>query len=99
MQLVSSIARSGMTAASVHMDTAAHNIANLQTEGYRRSVATAEIQMGGGVVARVGKAPATGQALEADVVGLMAARQAFGVNMSVFRASDTMAGALLDMLA
>lgn len=99
MQSVRSIALSGMTAATSSLGVAAHNLANLGTTGFRRQVASSEPGAGGGVVARIDPAAEAGNAVEADMVGLLAARHAFVANLAVFRVSDAMTGTLLDTVA
>lgn len=98
MSSVSSIALSGMTAAQLQLDAAANNVANAQTDGFRRSTVQQSPHAGGGVTSRVVASPQPGPALEADVVSQLQAKNAFLANLAVFKTSDAMAGALLDKL-
>src|SRR5688500_4534182 len=50
MNSLSSIAQSGIGAAALRLDSAAHNIANGQTPGFRRQVVQQEALPEGGVV-------------------------------------------------
>jgi flagellar hook protein FlgE len=99
MSSVSAIALSGMASATTALTSSAHNVANMQTEGFRRqTVAYRDIE-GGGVATQIGRAAAPGHALERDVVDQIAAKNAFLANLAVFRTSDAMTGELLDLLA
>ena len=83
MTSTSAIALSGMNAAQRQLQVHAHNIANLGTEGLRRSTPS-------------GPAAVPGLAIETDLVGQLVAKNHFLANLAVFRTSDRMAGALLD---
>jgi flagellar hook protein FlgE len=97
MASTSSIALSGMNAAQTQLNASAHNIANLGTEGFKRQEVTQTPQSGGGVTTSVGQAFTAGSALEKDVVSQLQAKHAFLANLAVFKTSNTMAGALLDV--
>ncbi len=99
MQSVSAIALSGMTAATSSLAVSGHNLANLGTVGFRRQLASHETSASGGVASQVDTAPEAGNAIEADMVALLTAKNAFLANLAVFRASDAMAGTLLDTVA
>jgi len=95
-----SIATSGMNAAQLGLQASAHNIANLSTEGFRREqVVQTEAANGAGVEASLTRANEPGSAMETDLVGLLQGKNAFLANLAVFRASDRMHGALLDIAA
>lgn len=96
---ISAIALSGMASASTALGSSAHNIANMQTDGFRRQTVGYREVEGGGVTAQIDRAAMPGQALERDVVDQIAAKNAFLANLAVFRASDAMAGEVLDLLA
>jgi flagellar hook protein FlgE len=94
------IALSGMNAAQLNLQASAHNIANLSTEGFRREeVVQSEAANGAGVEASLTQASTPGSAMETDLVGLLQGKNAFLANLAVFRASDRMHGALLDIAA
>ncbi len=100
MSSISSIASSGLRAAQLQLDTSAHNVANVNTEGFRRqTVEQAAVPDQGGVEARVGRAPAEGASLEEDVVGRMSATYAFSANLQAVKTEDRMLGSLLDTRA
>lgn len=99
MTAISSIAVSGMNAAQTHLNSSAHNIANLGTEGFRRQEVLQSEQTGGGVAASLTRAATEGPALEADVVEQLQAKNSFLANLAVFKTSNKMAGALLDKTA
>ncbi|GAA3984483.1 hypothetical protein GCM10022279_04650 [Comamonas faecalis] len=93
------IARSGLQAAQLHLDAAAHNTANLQTHGFRSTVVQQQAEPGAGVraqaVANTGGAPS----LETQAVQQLAATYAFKANAVALRISDETAGHLLDTRA
>ncbi len=88
-----------MAAAQTRWQTSAHNIANLQTEGFRRQQVNQTPQSGGGVSTTLSRAEQAGPALEADVVAQLQSKNEFLANLSVFKTTQTMQGALLDMKA
>jgi|SRR5689334_18086440 len=94
------IATSGMNAAQLSLQASAHNIANLSTEGFRREeVVQTEAANGAGVEASLTRSRSIGSSMETDVIGLLQGKNAFLANLAVFRASDRMHGALLDIAA
>lgn len=99
MQTLSAIAASGMTSATSSLQSSSHNIANLQTAGFQRQLASSQALDNGGVQTRVNRAPEPGHALENDMVGLLTAKSSFLANLAVFRTHDQMAGSMLDMFA
>ena len=99
MTSISSIALSGMHAGQTALNASAHNVANLNTAGFRRQQVAQNAQVGGGVTTTLTQASAEGPALEADVVTQLQAKNAFLTNLRVFKTSDQMAGALLDKMA
>jgi len=97
MTSVSSISLSGMNAAQTQLNVAAHNVANLNTDGFTRQKTVLTQQAQGGVSAAVGTESQPGAALEADVVSQLQAKHAYLANLAVFKTSNKMAGALLDL--
>lgn len=98
MSSVSAIALSGLQAAQTRLDSSAHNIANLSTDGFRRQRTDTSTRAGGGVDRSVARAPEAGHAMIADMVGMVEAKHAYLANLAVFKADDQMQGALLDTL-
>ena len=96
MNSISSIALSGMNAAQASLSSSAHNVANLNTPNFRREEVAQSAQVGGGVNVSRQQSPAEGASLEADVVAQLQAKNAFLANLTVFKTSNQMAGALLD---
>jgi flagellar hook protein FlgE len=88
-----------MNAAQTQLRASAHNVANLATDGFRRQQVQQTPQPGGGVEATITRADNSGPDLVQDVVTQLQAKNAFLANLSVFKTSDKMAGALLDMQA
>jgi len=99
MNSISSIALSGMSAAQTRLQTSAHNVANLATDGFKRQDTLQTAQAEGGVRTAVRESSQAGNALEQDVVNQLQAKNSFIANLSVFKAADRMAGALLDTRA
>lgn len=99
MSAISAISLSGMHAAQTALGVSAHNIANLGTAGFRRQTVTQATQASGGVQALVGQVSEPGNALETDLVDQLRAKHAFSANLAVFKTSDSMVGALLNVRA
>jgi flagellar hook protein FlgE len=99
MSPIASIALSGMNAASTQLATAAHNIANAQTPGFRRQLVQQTAQPEGGVVVSIGRAAEAGDALAEDVVAQMSVTYAFKANVLTLKTQDRMLGSLLDVTA
>lgn len=93
------IALSGMAAAQQRLQAHAHNLANLDTDNFRRSTTAQTAQATGGVTATWQRAPAAGADMAGDLVGQMSAGHAFTANLAVFKTHDAMTVALLDALA
>ena len=98
MNSLSSIALSGMNAAQTQLGVAANNLANSQTPAYSAETATLQSQAGGGVNASVGSTSTT-PSMETDVVQQLQAKNAFLANLAVFKTSNQLAGALLNVQA
>ena len=96
MASISSIALSGMRAAQTSLDASAHNVANLNTPDFRRQEVVQTAEKDGGVSTTVTQSSVVGPALETDQVAQLQAKNAFLANLSVFKTSNQMAGALLD---
>lgn len=91
-----SIALSGMNAARLRMDSAAHTIANVQTPGFRRQAVAQEAQPTG---AQVTRQPVAGALLAQGLVEQKAASYAFKANVLTLRSERDMLGSLLDLHA
>jgi len=98
MPSINAIALSGMNAAQTGLQASAHNIANLGTSGFRREQVRQSADAAGGVSASIEQSSQTGDALETDTVNLLQSKNAFLANLAVFRTSDRMTGALLDVI-
>ena len=102
MAHLSSIASSGLHAAQLRLDASAHNVANMNTPGFRRQAVDQQAAAdGAGVQASVRREPAAeeGVALEREAVEQMAATYAFKANLQVVRTADERVGSLLDVQA
>lgn len=96
MSAVSSIALSGMNAAQLRLDASAHNIANQQTEQFRRQEITQTATPEGGVSASVRQLAVPGEAVAEDLVQQMSAGYSFVANLKVIETEKKMMGALLN---
>jgi len=99
MTSVSSIALSGLNAASLRLESSAHNIANLQTPEFRRQQVRQQAQPGGGVSAEPVRAERPGDALAEDIVAQMQASIDYRANLQVLKTQDALLGRLLDTRA
>ena len=100
MASLSSIGNSGLQAAQLRLDASAHNVANLNTPGFRRQVVEqTEAPGSNGVQASVQRDGQVGSALEKDVVEQMSATYAFKANLQTIKAQDEMMGSLLEVKA
>jgi len=99
MSSASSIAISGLSAAQWRLASAAHNIANAATPGFRRQVVQQATRADGGVATTLERVPAPGADLAGDIVGQMMAACEFEANLGVIRTEDRMLGSLLDIHA
>jgi flagellar hook protein FlgE len=99
MNTISSIAVSGVQAASTRLDVAANNIANSQTPNFQRQVVHQASQETAGVVTSVGKSSEVGPDLAADLVEQMAASYAYKANLHTIQTQDQLTGSLLDIKA
>ena len=63
-----------MSAATSRLGSAAHNLANLGTAGFKRELASQESLEGGGSAHRKVRADLTGTAVETDMLDLLSAK-------------------------
>ena len=101
MASISSIGSSGLQAAQLRLDASAHNVANMNTPGFRRTVvAQEEAADSAGVRATVQRAAdEKSVALEQEAVEQIAATYAFKANLKTLQAENQMMGSLLDVQA
>ncbi|MBP3979215.1 flagellar basal body rod protein [Acidovorax sp. JG5] len=101
MASLSSIGSSGLQAAQLRLDASAHNVANMNTPGYRRQAVAQQAEAdSAGVRATVQRQQeADGVALEKEAVEQMSATYAFKANLQTIKTQDEMMGALLDVKA
>lgn len=95
----SNVALSGMAAAQQRLDAHAHNLANLGTDGFRRSTVSQTAVPTGGTTATWDRAAAEGPAMVDDLVGQLSAKNDFMASLAVFKTGDAMTAALLDAVA
>lgn len=96
---LSSIALSGMNAAQTRLAVAGHNIANVQTPGFRAQQVAQRTQAAGGVATAVTQAPQPGVSLANEIVGQISAGYAFKANLRSLEVERAMLGTLLDIEA
>lgn len=99
MNAVSSIGRSGMTAALQQLDSASHNIANLETPKFRRETVSQRELPNGGVATTVRQTETVGNDLAQDVVQQISSTYSFKANLHTIRTEQDMMGTLLDLQA
>ena len=68
LSTITAIATSGLRAADAAMRTSAHNLANLQTEGFRRERVVHTAQADGGVMTSTVRAQEQGSSIHEDLV-------------------------------
>ena len=99
MNSIFSTGLSGMQAAQVRLGVSAHNVANTQTEGFRRQTVVAQTEPSGGVSTRLGTTAVAGEALATDLVDQRLAQHLFTANLRTVQTADRMLGSLLDAVA
>jgi flagellar hook protein FlgE len=99
MNAVSSIGRSGMTAAIQQLDSASHNIANTQTPQFRRETVSQRELPNGGVATTVDRAQTEGNNESADVVHQISSTYSFKANLHTVRTEQDMMGTLINLQA
>ena len=88
-----------MNAAQTSLQVAAHNIANLNTEGFRRRQVLQSSVAPAGVSTSLVRSAEPGESMLSDMVGLLQSKNAFLANLAVFRHQDDVLGSLLDAVA
>ncbi len=96
---VFSVARSGLEAATARLDTAAHNIANMETPGFKRQEVLQTAQPEGGVKVSIQSAPQDGPAMVQDIITQLSASYTYKANLQVVETAKEMSGTLLDVKA
>jgi flagellar basal-body rod protein FlgC len=93
-----STALSGMQAASLELDVAANNVANLSTPGFRPSAVSLSASPDGGVAAQVAPGPPTSLGTDPlnEMTTLIVAPLAYAANARVVTASEQMTASLFD---
>ena len=101
LNMTSNIALSGMSAAQTRMDVSAHNIANLQTEGFVRQEVTQREQPGStGTIASVNRnANGEGADVTSELIYQLKAKNDFMANAFVLKIGLSTLGSLLDIKA
>jgi Flagella basal body rod protein len=102
MNSATSTALSGMNAATVRMDVAAHNIANALTPDARRQQVVQQTAAGGGVTTSVVTEPPlpklpTGSLFLGDAIQQLEALYAFKASQKVLQTQQNMLGVNLDI--
>ena len=97
MTSISSISLSGMNAAQASLNATAHNVANINTSGFRRQEVVQSDQAGGGVSTTLTVAKSDFASLETDVATQLQAKNSLLASLTVFKTSDKMTGALLNI--
>lgn len=98
MNTISSIAVSGVQAASTRLNVSAHNVANANTPDFQKQVVR-QSQETAGVVTTIGKSDEVGVDLAAELVEQQAASYDYKANLRAIRTQEEMMGSLLDIKA
>lgn len=93
------ISASGMRDAAQRLRSAAHNLANLQTEGFRPEEVISSTVQGGGVTTSTQSSETEGVSIEAELVSQLQARSAYLANLSAFKAAARGQGRIVDLYA
>lgn len=93
-----SSAVSGLQAQAVRAATAASNVVNANTDGFKARAVTASSVVPSGVTTQVTQ---TDQPVDVaqEFVGMIQAEAGYGANAAVLRTASSMTGTLLDVLA
>ena len=97
MNSILSIGQSGLQAAQMRLNTAAHNVANLNTENFARQTLQQQAIPQGGVRTVESQQTVAGSNLEDDVVQQMLASYSYKANLQTIAGQQRMTAALLDM--
>lgn len=96
---LASIAQSGLQVAQNRLGASAHNVANSQTDGFKRQTVQATAQAQGGVYITFSRAATEGADLNQEAVDQLSAKQSFAANLAVLKTADRVMGSLLDTKA
>lgn len=96
---VFSTALSGVRAASTHLDTAAHNIANAETPKFKRQEVVQAVQPEGGVRVSIQQSPRQGPEMAQDIITQLSASYTYKANLQVIETASQMTGELLNTSA
>jgi len=96
---LATVAQSGLQAAQNRLGASAHNVANGQTDGFKRVQAQATAQPQVGVQVTFSRAATEGADVNQDVVDQLSAKPSFAANLAVLKTADQMMGSLLDTKA
>lgn len=99
MTPITGIASSGLRAASLGLQAAAHNLANLATPDATRQAVMLSADAGSGVSATVAEAPDDPGAPLEDVAAMRTYKAMAGANLFVLKVADQTLGSLLDLRA
>jgi flagellar basal body rod protein FlgC len=99
MSSIAGIAASGLRAASLGMQAAAHNVANLATPDATRQGVALSAMPDGGVQARPVEAARDPAAPLEDVAAMLGYRALAGASVFVLKVADQTLGSLLDVRA
>jgi flagellar hook protein FlgE len=97
MSSIFGVSRSGLEAAQVRLRVAAHNVANVATEGFQRQAVQATTVEGGGVITRVvPQAVQPAVPIVQDLLAAKSARSEFQANLKMVKTSFDLIGTLFD---
>lgn len=85
-----------MNAGMLRLEAAGNNIANSQTQGYKRQTVLQAEEADGGVMASINRSVQPGENLAQDIVDQITASYIFKANLGVVKTQAEMLGTLLD---
>lgn len=98
MSSITNIVGSALQAYTTSLQTTAHNVANLSTEGFKASQATFQENGGGGVTASVSGTQDTVD-ISKEATRLLSDKNSFKANLTVLKTADEMTKDLLNIKA
>ena len=98
MSSIGTIAGSALQAFSTGQQVTAHNVANINTDGFKASVATFQEKSGGGVTATVSGTQDSVD-ISREAVNLLSNTSGFKANLKVLKTVDDMTKELLSIKA
>jgi len=95
---INGIALSGLNAYESKLNVTANNVANLNTENFKPSEATANDNAGQGVYVTISKSATQEVDLSKEMVDLTTSKNGFEANLKTIKAADEMTKSIIDIV-